>query len=101
MNIIDFIPVGRENAISNDDLAIEKGTDKRNARWLVYQARVNGEPICSVCCGGKCGYYIPKDLDEARIYLRQQRSRLKRSRAALNGVVKFVREAERSEKNGK
>lgn len=101
MKIVDFIPVGRENAISNGDLAVVYNTDKRNARRLVYQARADGEPICSVCCGGKCGYYIPKDIDEARIYLRQQRSRLKSSRAALNGVVKFVREIEGGGENGK
>ncbi len=101
MNIVDFIPVGRENAISNDDLAIEKGTDKRNARRLVFQARVNGEPICSVCNGGKCGYYMPRNIEEAKVYLRQQKARLKSSRAALNGVVKFVRESERSKRNGK
>lgn len=101
MKIIEFIPVGRENAVSNDFLKVVTGKDARTVRALVHDARKRGEPICSVCCGGKCGYYIPRDLNEAQIYLRQQRSRLKSSRAALNGVVRFIREIERSGKNGK
>lgn len=99
MKIIDFIPIGRENAISMTSLSAKNGTDERTTRKWIYNARKHGEPICSVCCGGKCGYYISKNLEEAQIYLRQQRSRLKSSRAALNGVVKFIREIERSSKN--
>ena len=101
MNIIDFIPLGRENAVSNRSLAVARVVDERTARLLVYKARTQGEPICSVCCGGKCGYYIPRNIEEAKVYLRQQKARLKSSRAALNGVVKFVREVERREKNGR
>lgn len=74
MKIIDFIPKGRDNA------------------------RKHVESICSVCCGAKCEYYIPRDLNEVQIYLRQQCSRHKSLRAALNGVVKFFRKIERSGK---
>lgn len=101
MKIIEFIPIGRDNAISMPSLSAKYGTEERTTRKLNYNARKHGEPICSVCSGGKCGYYIPKDLNEAQIYLRQQRSRLKSARAALNGVVKFIREIERSGNNGK
>ncbi len=101
MNIVDYIPVGRENAVSMPTLSVTLGADERTTRLWVHNARKHGEPICSVCNGGKCGYYMPRNIEEAKVYLRQQKARLKSSRAALNGVVKFVREAERSEKNGK
>ena len=92
MKISEFIPEGLANAISNPDLAIAIDKDEREARRLVYQARVNGEPICSTCEEGKSGYYLPRDLNEAYIYLRQQNARIKSARAALRGVKKYIRE---------
>ena len=71
MKITDYIPYGEENAISNKDLAIVTGTKDRVARRLVYQARVNGEPICSTCEERKGGYYLPCNVSEAYAYLRQ------------------------------
>lgn len=95
MKITDYIPYGRANAIFNDDLAVQLNTDKRTARAKVLAARISGEPICSTC-DGRSGYYLPTDANEARIYLRQQRARIKSARAALRGVAKYVQEAERS-----
>ncbi len=99
MKITDYIPYGEENAISNKDLAIVTGTKDRVARRLVYQARVNGEPICSTCEERKGGYFMPANEFEARIYYRQQRSRIKSAIAALNGVKKYLKE--RSDGNGR
>lgn len=98
MKITDFIPYGKENAISNNNLAIASGTDERKARRLVHQARANGEPICSTSEERKGGYFMPANEFEARIYYRQQRSRIKSAIAALNGVKKYLKE--RSSGNG-
>lgn len=92
MKISEFIPVGLANAIPMRDLAAMIGTDKRKARQLVYQARVNGEPICSTCEEHIGGYYIPRNVSEARVYLNQQNARIKSARAALRGVKKYIRE---------
>lgn len=92
MKITDYIPYGRANAISNNDLAIVTGKKERVARRLVYQARVNGEPICSTCEERKGGYYLPCNVNEARVYLRQQTARIKSARAALRGVKRYIKE---------
>ncbi len=97
MKITDFIPYGKENAISNSNLAIASGKKKRDARRLVYQARVNGEPICSTCEERKGGYFMPANKEEARIYFRQQRSRIKSAIAALNGVKQYLKGDEDNE----
>lgn len=99
MKISDYIPYGRANAISNDDLSIVSGKDKRETRRLVHQARANGDPICSTCEERKGGYFMPANEFEARIYYRQQRSRIKSAIAALNGVKKYLKK--RSDGNGR
>lgn len=95
MEITDFIPVGRKNAISNETLALTLGTDKRNARAQVLAARMRGVPICSTC-GENGGYFLPADEGEALVYYRQQNHRIKTARAALNGVKKYLREVRRN-----
>ena len=71
MKISDFIPKGRENAVSMSDLALQLHTDKRTVRALILAARMRGEPICSTC-EERGGYYLSTDASEAQIYLRQQ-----------------------------
>ncbi len=90
MKISDYIPTGRDNALPMRTLAILAGVEERTARSMVHKARTQGEPICSVCCGGKCGYYMPRNIEEAKVYLRQQNARLKSLRAALRGVKQFI-----------
>lgn len=91
MNITDFIPVGRANALSMRDLALAVNVDERTARELVHRARANGEPICSDC-DENGGYYMPRTVGEARIYLHQQEARIRSANAALRGVRKYIQE---------
>lgn len=98
MTIIDFIPTGRANAITADELAARTGTSKREVRKQILHARCNGEPICSSSDSGNlCGYYLPLDAAEAQIYYRQQRSRLDSGIRALAAVEKFIKEVQNNE----
>lgn len=99
MKIMDFIPVGRDNAISMTELALFLHKDKRVIRAFILSARRKGAPICSVCGGGRCGYFLPSSIDEARIYIREQSARIKSSREAIRPVVDFIR-PERGNGNG-
>ena len=91
MDIIDFIPYGKKNAISNGELAILLNTDKRTARKIVHQARVKGANICSSCEGGPtAGYYIPLSDEEAKPYQKMQRSRIESALAALKPTEDFI-----------
>lgn len=87
MKLIEHIPHGRENAIAMRELSERLNIDPRTLRALIQRER--GEPICSDWERG--GYFMPANEFEARIYYRQQRSRIRSARAALNGVIKYLR----------
>ena len=89
MNLTEFIPTGRANAISMRELAALLNVDTRTVRALVQRAREQGAPICSEW-GANGGYYLPADTYEARRYLRQQKARIRSARAALNGITAFL-----------
>lgn len=95
MKILDYIPYGRANSISMPDLSKRLGTDPRVCRRLVQQAREKGAPICSDWERG--GYFMPTNESEALAYYRQQKHRIKTARAALNGVIKYLRGGRRDE----
>lgn len=90
MKILDYIPVGRNNSKLMNTLADQLSMDPRTLRLLIQREREQGAPICSDWEHG--GYFLPANEYEARIYYRQQRSRIKSARAALNGVIKYLRE---------
>ena len=87
--LTELIPTGRANAIPMKDLATLMNISERAVRVIVQRAREHGSPICSEW-ENKGGYYFPADVDEARTYLRQQKSRIRSARAALNGVTKYL-----------
>lgn len=98
MNITDFIPTGRANAITADELAARTGTSKRDVRKQILHARCNGEPICSSSeIGNFGGYYLPSDAEEAQVYYRQQTRRINSGMRALSAVEAYINE--RSEEN--
>jgi transcription initiation factor IIE alpha subunit len=91
MKIIDFIPCGIENAISQDELATRAELDKRELRRVIHAARCAGAIICSTCDGPAGGYYIPASPDEARPYVLMQKSRIASARLAVKPVEDFMR----------
>ena len=60
--IEDYIPIGRENAISRKRLAKITGLPDRTARKMIEQARYDGVPIINLQDG--VGYYITTDPRE-------------------------------------
>lgn len=93
MKIIEFIPTGRANAITADELAARTGLDKRAVRKAVLSSRCNGVPVCSdSSADGGHGYFLPLDRAEASTYYREQISRIKTGMRALSAVKKFIDE---------
>lgn len=89
--ILDFIPFGKENAISMEELAIRMNTDKRTVRKRVFTARVKGAKICSTCEGEPtAGYYRPISAAEAIPYVKMQRSRIQSAQAALKPIEDYI-----------
>lgn len=89
MKILDYILGGRNNSKLMKILADQLSMDPRNLRLLIQREREKGAPICSNWEQG--GYFLPANEFEARIYYRQQRSRIKSAIAALNGVKKNLK----------
>lgn len=76
MRIEDYIPEGRENAISRRELKAVTGlSDDRTVRSQVKAAnrRLEGKVILS--SSSWKGYWISSDPDEIDAYLREQASR--------------------------
>lgn len=93
-DIIEFIPYGKENAISQEDLANVMRCDKRTVRQAVFNARTKGAVICSTCEGTAGGYYIPLSANEARPYVAMQESRINSAVLALKPVRDFIRKCD-------
>ena len=90
-HILDFIPVGRQNAIAMSELAKRIGISQREARKAVFNARRKGAVICSTCSGDKSsGYYRPGSVEEALPYVRLQESRIASANIALRPLKEFV-----------
>lgn len=69
MNVLDFIPYGRENAISRRELVRLTGLDDRTIRREIKRLTKEGVPILS--SSHYCGYWLSDDLDEWEAYIKE------------------------------
>lgn len=79
MNIVDYIPVGHQNAVTRKKLCILTGLSDRKVRDLIADAR-RETPIINQ--QDSKGYYIPDtgniiDMCALRRYVKQEEHRLK------------------------
>ena len=73
MNIVDFIPRGRENAIRRADLVARLNLPDRKVREMIETARKDGALILNDQSGA--GYYISEDLGELKRQMRSNKNR--------------------------
>ena len=70
MNILDFIPTGKENAISKQKLMEVTGIkDERLVRDVIKRQVESGVPILS--SSGHKGYWYSEDIDEIEEFIRE------------------------------
>ena len=93
MKFLDYIPIGRENAVLMRELSERLNITPRTLRLIIQREREQGAPICSDWENG--GYFMPADEGEARTYYLQQQHRIKTASAALNGVRDYLKRGER------
>ena len=94
INITDYIPTGRENAIPRSDLARKVGVSDRKVRDLIHCAR-REVPILNMQDGK--GYFKPDMNDETevnllRAYYNQENARLKSIGWSLLSARKALKE---------
>lgn len=80
--IMDFIPEGRENAVSMWSLSLALRTDERTVRKMVHDARISGQIICS----DEYGYYQPVCEEDLIKWLHRTESALKSKSKALQSA---------------
>ena len=82
MTITDFIPYGRENAISRQALAQLTGMDDRQVRRMIEDARCN---VVIINLQDGKGYYLPTSNEREDVE-RWYRATLKRAKKILRGL---------------
>lgn len=90
-NVIEYIPIGKENAIAMTELSKRTGRSQREVRKAVFNARCKGEIICSTCGENASGYYRPSTAEEIRPYIAMQQSRIRSAKSALKSAKQFVK----------
>ena len=73
MNIMTYIPKGRENAITRSELVRVINLPDRTIRHMIEKARKDGELIMNAQDGA--GYYVSDDLGELKRQLHRNHSR--------------------------
>lgn len=91
MNILDFIPKEKTNAISREALCDLTGYDDRKNRLIISQLRAEGNLICN---RGK-GYYIAADLDDIERQYRADKARAMSILKRLKVMRAILRDAGR------
>lgn len=90
--VFNALRVGKEHALSRQQLVIRTGIDDRQVRKAIEELR-REYPIL-VIPGGN-GYYIPRNDEsgkkEAGAWISQQRKREKSICASQEGAIKFCR----------
>lgn len=86
MNIADYIPTGKINAIKSKELEHMTGIDSSNIRKSINDLRSNGVPICS----SQRGYYIAESNKEILSTISQLNHRIYMMIRAKEGMRKAV-----------
>ena len=90
MNIVDYIPIGSENAITRQQLVIRAGISDRKVREMINEARES--TIILNLQDGK-GYFRPgiKDVGLVEAWKKQEENRLKRHALALRAARNYLK----------
>lgn len=93
MNIADFIPVGKDNAISRSQLVKLTGLSDRIVRDMIALERRN-TAILNLQNGA--GYYIPSESEKADLerFIKQEEARAKSIFWSLRGAKSALRKCE-------
>lgn len=86
INIIEFLPVGIENAVSMEELSSRTGLTQREIRAAILEARRKGVPVCSA----EEGYWIAQNADEASRCYRRHMARAITTIVAAKPLKKYV-----------
>lgn len=95
MNIREFIPIGKRNAVSRKELVAATGLPDRTLRQMIHQARIE----CSILSREDGGYYIPSEdeINELVQFCRREEHRAKAIYEGLRGAYAQLAKRNREE----
>lgn len=87
--IVDLLPVGKENAISTEELVELTGcSSARELQLYIAKERKAGAVICSSTTGG---YFLPADYGEIAEFCKSLEKRAKNTFIALRSAKRALR----------
>ncbi len=86
--IEDFILAGRENGISQADIASLANIPERAVRREIEMARINRGKLI---IGNESGYYFPSDESDIVEYVNRRKASIKTSKKELAPFIKALR----------
>ncbi len=89
---LQFIPSGKRNALSMQEISKRTGNSLRSTRKMVEAARKKGVSLCSDCDKKGGGYYFPINVSEALPCRQQMKSRLLSCTRSLNAIERYISE---------
>ena len=87
--VFNSLQIGHENAITRAELVQKTGLSDRMVRDIIAELR---REHCICNNQDRRGYYIPKCVEEAEIFLKQEEARAKSIFYALKVARDYVRE---------
>ena len=96
IDILEYIPVGKKNAISRECLRQMTNLNDRDMRKLISVAR-RTTPILNSQDG--IGYYIPADDEKSEVeaFIKQESKRARTIFYNLKGARKWLKEVDKQE----
>jgi len=89
IDILEFIPRGKSNAITRMSLANKIKSSDRHVRVLIHRKREAGELIISETSGK--GYYQPESRKEVMRFIKQQKSYIKNLQRSISKAEKAMK----------
>lgn len=83
IDVVYYIPVDHENAISRRELCRKTGMTDRKLREEISKAR---ETTCICNMSDGAGYYIPRELQEIDRFINQEKARARSIFKSLKGA---------------
>ena len=90
MNIADYLPEGKENAVSGRHLCALLHIDARTLRFIVERARRDMIPICASVDRKEGGYYLAANKKEMERFckrLENQEESIRQTREACEQTI--------------
>ena len=91
MNILDYIPTGRENAISRQELERLIGFNDRTIRLEIKKLVQKGIPILS--SSQAKGYWYSDDIAELESFIKESKNRCKTEYLTVRALEKTLYDA--------